>query len=306
MTGVVRIELPSNAVQIKEIRRQYSGGYDHFVSNAVIPVVRNAFTLSANLRGAQEAAQTLSLLQQDIADQLQNGMFVTRSSTIIDTTWEVVGDQRVPKYEKRVRNEILTDSMGLPKRTHHVLMDLGCRVTSCQIDPPDFDDATEKTIAMRREASLATEVAKQQAIRATQDAITAEANGRATAMTAKWKIEKEKVISVTRAEKMKDSLEQVMKGAEFYKRAQILEGEGEAAKRKLVMAADGALELKLKAYVAVQEAAWDAISKYQGAWVPSVVSGGGANSTSGATQMMDYLSVKAARDLGLDLGVVKK
>lgn len=41
--------------------------------------------------------------------------------------------------------------------------------------------------------------------------------------------------------------------AEQYKRKMILEGQGEAEKKQLVMNADGALDQKLAAYVAIQK-----------------------------------------------------
>jgi hypothetical protein len=302
MTGIVRVEIPSSSAQIQEIRRQYAGGYQHFVTNAIIPVVKNAFTLSANLRGAQDAAQTLAFLQQDIMDQLQNGTFITKSVESVDTTWEMIGAERTPKFEKRLKNEIRLDSTGLPKRTHHILMDLGCRITSCQIDPPDFDEATEKTIQMRREAALATEVAKQQAIKATQDAVTAEANGRAAAMTAKWVKEKEKAEAVTEAEKTRDVAKLAKEAAEFEKQAVILKGQGEAEAKKLAMVADGALNQKLETYAHVQEVWANAFA--QGFKVPTVEMGGGAGSAINSWDAaMRTITMKQLSDLGLDMNI---
>ena len=72
------------------------------------------------------------------------------------------------------------------------------------------------------------------------------------------------------------------------------------------MQADGALTLKLDAWLKAQGLWADAIAKYQGAWVPSVVMGGGpmgTSSGSGATTLVDLLTAKTARDLGLDLSV---
>jgi len=63
--------------------------------------------------------------------------------------------------------------------------------------------------------------------------------------------------------------------AEQFKRAETLRGEGEAARRRLVMDADGALEKKLQAYIEVSKLYASAIKDYKGNWVPSVVMGGG-------------------------------
>jgi len=79
----------------------------------------------------------------------------------------------------------------------------------------------------------------------------------------------------------------------------ILEGMGEAEKRKLIMSADGALEKKLEAYKAVQQMWADAFAKYQGNIVPTTQMGGGS-SVNGATSFMELMTAKAARDLALD------
>jgi inorganic triphosphatase YgiF len=63
--------------------------------------------------------------------------------------------------------------------------------------------------------------------------------------------------------------------AEQFKRAETLRGEGEAAPRRLVMDAAGALEKKLQAYIELSKLYASAIKDYKGNWVPSVVMGGG-------------------------------
>lgn len=93
-----------------------------------------------------------------------------------------------------------------------------------------------------------------------------------------------------------------MQGAEFYKKEQILRGEGESERKRLVMNADGALDKKLEAYVKVQGLYADAIKGYQGQWVPGVVMGGsGQGGGNGALTLMEILATKAARDLAVDL-----
>jgi hypothetical protein len=86
----------------------------------------------------------------------------------------------------------------------------------------------------------------------------------------------------------------------------ILEGEGEAEKRKLIMNADGGLAIKKDAYVEVQRNWAENLCKYPGNWVPQIVMAGGEGkggitAASGMMEMMNILSVKAAKNLGLDL-----
>lgn len=137
--------------------------------------------------------------------------------------------------------------------------------------------------------------------RAQQEAITTEEQGKADAAKAKWEQEviKSKVVTEAQAKKEVAQLEVVT--AELNKRKQILEGEGEAAKKRLVMQADGALDKKLEAYVSTQRMWAEAFSKYGGNVVPSVVTGGNGSGGNGAVNFMDMMGIKAMRDLSLDL-----
>ena len=106
---------------------------------------------------------------------------------------------------------------------------------------------------------------------------------------------------VTKAEAAKAVAEEEVKTAALNKQRDILEGEGIAAKKRLVMQADGALDQKLKAYIQVQQFWATAFQNFGGSIVPSVVSGGGGGSGNGAFNFMELMGAKAARDLALDL-----
>lgn len=95
--------------------------------------------------------------------------------------------------------------------------------------------------------------------------------------------------------------------AELRKKATILEGEGEAEKRRLVMSADGALDPKLRTWLESQKVWADVFKNYGGQLVPNVVMGNGSgnsgNAGQTATQLVELLTVKTARDLGLDMSM---
>jgi hypothetical protein len=74
-----------------------------------------------------------------------------------------------------------------------------------------------------------------------------------------------------------------------------------AYEKQKIMSADGALDKKLEAYKYVMAEGFKAIGNYEGAWVPSIISGGGAGNGNAAFNMMEMLSIKAAKDLSLDL-----
>ena len=181
---------------------------------------------------------------------------------------------------------------------------------------------------------MAVATARANAQKAEQDALTEEAKGKAEVMKAKYEEEQKKVRAVVEASKEKEVAEtaaakelsvaklqkqvgetnaqrevEVAKlqrdAAEANKQKNILDGQGESEKKRMIMEADGALKQKLDAYIEVNKLYAEAIAKYQGQWVPSVVMGPSNQSgtTNGAQALIDMLTVKTAKDLALDLEV---
>ena len=50
------------------------------------------------------------------------------------------------------------------------------------------------------------------------------------------------------------------------------------------------------------------MAKYQGAWVPQIQMGGqgGSQTMNGAQDLVNLLTIKTAKDLGLDMSVARK
>jgi len=145
-----------------------------------------------------------------------------------------------------------------------------------------------------------------EAKRAEQTALTAAKNGEAEAAKAKWDQEVIKARLVTEAEARKAVAALDVQTADLRKKEMELQGEGEGAKRRAIMNADGALEMKLQTYRAVMHDAFDAMKGYQGNWVPGVIMAGTSQNgqhTNGAMDMINLMSVKAAQDLNLSLSV---
>lgn len=93
----------------------------------------------------------------------------------------------------------------------------------------------------------------------------------------------------------------------LFKRGSGLRRLSQAERKKLVMAADGALQQKLAAWVKVNELYASAIATYKGNWVPKIVMGNsmGTQSASGANELIQMLLAKTAMDLNLDIGIKK-
>ena len=111
--------------------------------------------------------------------------------------------------------------------------------------------------------------------------------------------EQEKSVAVTRAEKVKAVALLERDAAKLEKERQILLGEGEARRKQLAMAADGALTQKLNAWVKVNGLYAEQLGKQR--WVPNIVMGGNSGGSGGAQGILDLFMVKTAKELNLDL-----
>jgi len=163
------------------------------------------------------------------------------------------------------------------------------------------DATVEKQIQNQQQALMSVQLAIANSKKAEQDAITIAKQGEAEAAKAKWDQEVIKAKQVTEAESRKRVAELDVETARLNKEKQILEGQGEAEKKRLVMSANGALEQKLDAWLKSQEYWANAFSKYQGNVVPQYMSGNSSGSSNAAANFMEIMMMKSAKDLNLDL-----
>jgi len=300
ISGIIRVRLPKDNTGMEEIFKNYAGGFEHFVRNGIVPVVNNAVKLAANLRTEQDAYTAIASFQADVADQLQNGIYMTESVDIVK--------KRETGEEEHIKITVIKkDENGNPIRKDNVLQDLGCSVTQCQIEIPEFDPAVEAAIQLRKQQSLETEIAKQKAIRAEQDALTAVADGSARVAQERATQEVEKVKAVVAAEKVRDVAKLDKEASEYRKQATILEGQGEAEAKRLKMQADGALSQKLTALTEINGLWAKALAQYQGNIVPTTSFGAssGGKSENSFQSWMQVMTAKAAQDLNVDMNVKK-
>lgn len=165
-----------------------------------------------------------------------------------------------------------------------------------------YDPIVEKQIATQQESIMKVQTAIAQGIAATQQALTIAKEGEAKAANAKWEQETIKAQKVTEAEQELAVQELNTKKAASFKQQQILEGEGEGAKKRAIMQANGALEQKLEAWTKVQGYWATAFQNFQGNLVPLYNSGGGGGVGSNAgNQFMEMMMMKTAKDLNLDM-----
>lgn len=304
ISGSIAWEMPMDRDKFIRLHTLY-GSQEAIERQLVAQVVNKAVYMTGPLMSSRESyAERRNELLSLVDDQIQHGVYRTR-------TIQTREPDPITGQEKSVQVvEIVRDSSGhFGRQDASPLEDFGIKTFNLAINGVIYDESVEGQIKQQQQMVMAVQTAIVEAKTAEQAALTAEQNGKAQAAKAKWDQEVVKATEVTSAEKDLAVAELQAKTAEQYKRQQILEGEGDAGKQRLVMQANGALEQKLAALVEINKAYADAIQNYKGNWVPGVVMGGSSEKSiagSGAQEMIQLLTIKAAKDLGLDMSVQAK
>lgn len=325
VNGSIDYEIPTDTESILKIHSRYRT-QEALESGAIRQAVAKSIYMAGPLMSPTEAyASRRNELLSIVADQVANGVYKT-SSKEIRVTDEITGEEKVI-----VQAKVVADNDGKPLREEQsMLNELGVKTYNLAIEDLDFEDRVEQQIRKQQESAAAAAQAVIEARTADQKkntakseaaAVQAKLEGEAEAkkaeavVNAKRELEvaaiealKQKTNAVIQAEQKLRVAELAAQEAEQFKKAEELKGQGEAARRKAVLEADGALEKKLEAWIEVNKAYADALTKYNGAIVPSVVLGGNSGTGQSAgfdgfQQMLQLLGVKAARDLALDMSM---
>lgn len=299
MTGSIQYEIPSDEKTLIDLHSKY-GSPEALKNQLVSRVVDKAIFMSGPLMSSRESyAEKKPKLVNDIEDQISHGTFMTRQK---DTK---IADP-ITGVEKTVTIvDIVKDEKGMPIRQEDAIFaPFGIKTFNFTVTEIDYDAAIEKQIRGQQQITMDVQTAIADAKKAEQQALTVAKQGEAEATKAKWQQEVIKARAVTEAQQRLEVAQLETKEAEQYKLKKILEADADAEYKKRVMQADGALQQKLDAYTKVNEAYANAISKYTGQWVPSIVFGNnGSNGNSGAQALVDMLTAKTAKDLALDMHI---
>jgi regulator of protease activity HflC (stomatin/prohibitin superfamily) len=249
-------------------------------------------------------------------DQLINGV-IKVDQLEQETVDPITGDTTTIKVvtPRTCGEDNGTTCVGGRERDLGVFREFGISLTNFVIDGIKYPDNVLAQIEAQRKARMniitqeaEAKEAEARAKKAKSEAEAAVAETRAKEEIAKTqrivKAEADKAEAVLQAEKVKDVARLEKEAAEFTKKKEILLGEGEATRKRLVMQADGALEKKLAAWVKAQEAYAKALGTAQpGALVPSLQMGTSGGKSGSAQDFINLLTAGAAKDLSLDLKV---
>lgn len=301
MCGSIQYDMPLDSVKLTAIHTRY--GSQEAVQQQIIETSANKAIYHAGplMTSKESYGEKRNDLIFFVEDQIQTGVYKTRQRDV-RVKDPLSGQEKIVTVA-----EIVMDKDGKSERQEiSALAEFGIRAFNFTIKRLPYDETVEAQIQQQQVIAMDVQTSVASAKKAEQRAITVEWEGKANAATAKWKQEEINSKEIAEAEKNKSVASLNAQAAEQYKREQILRGQGDAERKRLVMEADGALEPKLKALVEIAKANADAIKGYQGNWVPGVVFGGNASTAapgSGAQMLVDMLTANAARQLGVDLGV---
>lgn len=298
--GSIQFRLPQDAANLTNIYTTF--GNSTALNDGLLAVVtdKSIFMTGPLLSSTESYAEKRSNLIFWIEDQIKSGVYKTtrRDLKIKDP---ITGEEKTATVAE------ISMIGGHPERQEESqLQSFGLIPFNFAVADVKYDETVEKQIATQQENIMAVQTAAAQSRRAEQQTLTAEQEGKATAAKAKWEQETIKAKMVTEAQQKLEVASLDAKAAQQERAANIARGEGEAARRRLLMQADNALDAKLEAYVKVMSAWAENVPKYSGSWVPSVVMGrDDSKQQNGAQALIDMLSAKTARDLGLNLSTQK-
>ncbi|MDP3734934.1 MAG: SPFH domain-containing protein [bacterium] len=311
ISGSIAWEMPVDDKSLRALHVRY-GSHDAIQQQLVRTVIEKAVYMTGPLMSSKESyAEKRNELLRLMEDQVQRGVY--RTETVQERQPDpMTGQSRVVNVVKLVLGK---DGQVLRQETSP-LEEFGVKTFNLSINEIEYDPEIEKQIQLQQQATMQVQLAVAKAKEAEQETITVAKKGEADAARAKWEQEVIKARQVTEAQQKfevaKLGAQQQLEvarldaqAAEQFKLAETLRGQGEAARRHLVMEADGALEKKLATYERVSQFYATAIQNFKGNWVPSVVMGNNSSHVagSGAQELIDLLTVKTAKELGLSLNV---
>jgi hypothetical protein len=292
--GSINYELPFDVEHLNLLHTRY-GSQEAIQKQLIETVANKCVYMTGPLMSSKESyAEKRTSLIRYIEDQIANGVYKT-------TQRDVKTKDPITGQEKTVTIvEIVMEDGKEGRQEEAILTQYGIRTSNFAVVSLPYDEAVEGQIKQQQQLNMQVQTAMAAAKTAEQQAITVAKQGEANAATAKWEQEVIKAKEVTFAQQKLEVARLDKQAAEQVKLKLILEGEGEAEKRRLIMGADGALTQKLDAYKYAIDRMASAIEKQK--WVPEIQMGNaGTQASTGAQQMIDMLMIKVAKDLSLDM-----
>lgn len=305
--GSINYELPLDTENLTELHSAYPT-LESLERGLIRPALNKSVFLTGTTMSSYESyKEKRSALIQYVEDQTQNGVYQTRTveKEIDEETLGANGQTIVTK--KKVSAVEIAEANGQRLRNETgQLSRFGVKAFNFAIEDLDYDNTVDQQIKDQQSITMAVQTSIANAKKSIQDAVTAEATGRANIAQARAEQEIGKTQAVVAGEKQRDVAKLKSEEAAFYKTEQLLRADADSEYRRRMMSADNALDRRLQTVERINNMWASAFAQAGGKLVPQIVMGsqGGSGNGMGATQnFMDLLAAKAAKDLGVELNV---
>lgn len=286
--GSLRVILPTDIDHLRLIQTAYNG-MDRLMNDLVAQNVVKVIYASGPLMSAFESyAEKKNDMVAYITDQLTYGVYKTtvREEDSIDS---FTGETKKVKVASLIVDENAPN--GYVRSEKSPFTSYGVIIDQVSITEITYDDKVNQQIQTQQQANMSIQTKKAEALAAQQDAIKAEAEGKAAAAKAKWEQEKIKATEVTKAEQEREVARLASEKAEFDKKRIIAEGEAEAAANRAKVAAGVTPQEKLEWEYKTKVGVAEALSKIA---LPRIIMSSGNGSGNSA---MDAMGLKMMTDL---------
>jgi hypothetical protein len=300
--GITQFILPGDEKEMILIHNTHRTPQS-LVVKRLAPYTKECLQSSAQLMSSEKHyGGGRAQMAQDFLDQLKEGVY------LLLTEENLVYDSLEMEKKRVYQTEIQYDKKtSLPKRKLSSIKEYGITVADAAITDVDYENKVDEKLVKIIDAVTKSSISKQELMTAQQQTLTAKAKGEQALVEIEYQQKQDQTKQVVEAQTKVKVAEQDKLQQKIAYEGSILEAkkikelaDANAYARQRIMQADGALEMKLKAQVEVQKVWAEAFSKYTGAVVPQIQSGGGAT-TNGALNFMDIMTAKTAKDFALDL-----
>ncbi|MDH0745783.1 SPFH domain-containing protein [Pseudomonas sp. GD03842] len=329
-----RFRLPSGAAFLT-IAQEYRNP-DNFIRTALLPAIKETLQATASLMTADDYyAGARSEFAAEFENQLNEGLYLIKRREVRGPRGDLPKQTAILQagtdqgnYGSNTASQYVTekvvDSKNIPIRKQQQFRKFGVEVVEARITNTDPNPQYKQRMVKVQQALAELAVARQNRLKEEEEKrlVTARGEKEVEAKrqeTLRDQIERttqaetEKQLAVINAERERSRAEIEKQTAELLRdkattmaQATTITADAEAHAREATIKADGALQSKLDALVEINKAWAHAAAQ---APVPSVTMGAGQGNATGRqdelNQFMSVLATKAARDLAIDLKVVK-
>jgi len=305
---VVRFRLPDKKSDMLILHSEYVNK-EYLALKGLAPYTIECLKNSAQLMDSeQHYSGGRAQLSQFFQDQLEDGLY------LLDVQEKVTRDTFTNEVKRVYESNIRIGKSGDKVRKESDLKKFGINIASATIENVDYESQVDEKLKKKIEASTRESVSKQNLVTAQQEAMTAEAEGRRRLVEIEYEEMQRQTQAVVQAEtqvklaeKDKDKQLIAMEAAKLEAQKIKALAEAEAYAKQKIMAADGALEKKLKTYEEVQKMWATAFQNYQGSLVPTIqTTSAGKGGSNAGLDFMEIMGAKAAMDLNLDMKTKKE